>query len=67
MEIAKDSIQNDVTGIQNDALRFGLSGVKSDISAVHPLQSLMKSVIPLFHGNIVSSFSCHGNFNFIYY
>ncbi|CAA6671414.1 unnamed protein product [Spirodela intermedia] len=41
--MSKNSIPNDVTGIQNDALRFGLSGVKSEIVGVHPLQPLMES------------------------
>ncbi|MQL70809.1 hypothetical protein Taro_003128 [Colocasia esculenta] len=43
MEISKASITNDVTGIQGDALRFGLNGVKSEIVGVHPLQSLQQS------------------------
>ncbi|XP_078429157.1 cyclin-B1-2-like [Wolffia australiana] len=43
MEMSQSSIQNDVAGIQNDALRFGLNGVKSEIMAVHPLQPLMES------------------------
>uniref|UniRef100_A0A1D1Y7T4 Cyclin-B1-2 n=1 Tax=Anthurium amnicola TaxID=1678845 RepID=A0A1D1Y7T4_9ARAE len=43
MEVSKASIPNDVTGIQNDALRFGLNGVKGDVVGVHPLQALRES------------------------
>ncbi|XP_068638170.1 cyclin-B1-2-like isoform X2 [Aristolochia californica] len=39
MEAAK-SIHHSVSEIQNDALRFGLQGVKSEIVASHPLRSL---------------------------
>ncbi|KAM7268091.1 hypothetical protein ACFE04_010257 [Oxalis oulophora] len=37
------SIAHQIGGIQNDALRFGLSGVKSDIVGSHPLESSYKS------------------------
>ncbi|MQL82806.1 hypothetical protein Taro_015284 [Colocasia esculenta] len=43
MEISKSSIPNDVTGAQNNAFRFGLNGVKSEIVGVHPLQPLLES------------------------
>ncbi|XP_024641003.1 cyclin-B1-2 isoform X3 [Medicago truncatula] len=41
-EVAK-SITHQIGGIQNDALRFGLHGVKSEIVDSHPLQSSQKS------------------------
>ncbi|KAF5728073.1 cyclin-B1-2 [Tripterygium wilfordii] len=37
MEASK-TIAHEVGGIQNDALRFGLNGVKSDIVGSHPLE-----------------------------
>ncbi|KAE9593451.1 hypothetical protein Lal_00029307 [Lupinus albus] len=39
MEEASKSISHEIGGVQNDALRFGLHGVKSDIVGSHPLQS----------------------------
>ncbi|KAG9450103.1 hypothetical protein H6P81_010068 [Aristolochia fimbriata] len=42
MEASK-SIHHSVTEIQNDALRFGLQGVKSEIVASHPLLALRES------------------------
>eukprot|EP00262_Sarcandra_glabra_P010094 TRINITY_DN24989_c0_g1_i1.p1 TRINITY_DN24989_c0_g1~~TRINITY_DN24989_c0_g1_i1.p1 ORF type:complete len:165 (-),score=24.34 TRINITY_DN24989_c0_g1_i1:228-653(-) len=42
MEASK-TIAHELGGIQNDALRFGLQGVKSDIVGSHPLQSLSES------------------------
>ena len=50
MEASK-TIQHEIGGVQNDALRFGLHGVKSDLVGSHPLQSAYESVIspsPLF-------------------
>ncbi|XP_077244005.1 cyclin-B1-2-like [Tasmannia lanceolata] len=37
------SIAHEVGNIPNDALRFGLQGVKSDVVGSHPLQSLYQS------------------------
>ncbi|XP_061357354.1 cyclin-B1-2-like [Gastrolobium bilobum] len=37
------SIAHQIGGVQNDALRFGLHGVKSDIVGAHPLQSSLES------------------------
>ncbi|KMZ75845.1 hypothetical protein ZOSMA_10G01140 [Zostera marina] len=39
MEMTKRSIENDPTAIQNDTLRFGFHGVRSEIVGNHPLQS----------------------------
>ncbi|KAF5205378.1 Cyclin-b1-2 [Thalictrum thalictroides] len=39
----KKAIAHEVGGVKNDALRFGLHGVKSDILDVHPLQSSLQS------------------------
>ncbi|KAK1280557.1 Cyclin-B1-2 [Acorus gramineus] len=44
MEGSSKSIAHDVGGAEIDALRFGLNGVKSDIIASHPLQSLHQSI-----------------------
>ncbi|KAJ9173088.1 hypothetical protein P3X46_016262 [Hevea brasiliensis] len=38
METPK-TIAHEIGGIQNDALRFGLHGVKSDLVGAHPLES----------------------------
>ncbi|MED6199674.1 hypothetical protein PIB30_078143 [Stylosanthes scabra] len=43
MEEVQKSIAHQIGGIQNDALRFGLQGVKSDILGSHPLQSSQES------------------------
>ena len=43
MEATK-TIAHEIGGIQNDALRFGLHGVKSDIVGSHPLESAYQSV-----------------------
>ncbi|KAL8161103.1 hypothetical protein V2J09_012592 [Rumex salicifolius] len=40
---APKTIQHEIGGIQTDALRFGLHGVKSDILEAHPFQSAFKS------------------------
>lgn len=47
MEETSKSIAHQIGGVQNDALRFGLHGVKSDIVGSHPLQSSLESVISL--------------------
>ncbi|PIA63492.1 hypothetical protein AQUCO_00201086v1 [Aquilegia coerulea] len=39
----KKVIEHEIGGVKNDALRFGLHGVKSDILDVHPLQSALQS------------------------
>ncbi|KAL2940134.1 Cyclin-B1-2 [Bienertia sinuspersici] len=39
MEEATKAIPHQIGGVQNDALRFGINGVKSDILESHPLQS----------------------------
>ncbi|KAF9618221.1 hypothetical protein IFM89_000856 [Coptis chinensis] len=44
MESSKKTIEHEIGGIQNDALRFGLNGVKSDILEVHPVQTANQSV-----------------------
>ncbi|KAE9606504.1 hypothetical protein Lal_00013979 [Lupinus albus] len=44
MEETPKVIAHQIGGIQNDAFRFGLQGVKSDIVASHPLQSAYQSV-----------------------
>ncbi|RYR10296.1 hypothetical protein Ahy_B05g078770 isoform A [Arachis hypogaea] len=43
MEEVQKSIAHQIGGVQNDALRFGLQGVKSDIVGSHPLQSAQES------------------------
>ncbi|KDP32927.1 hypothetical protein JCGZ_12958 [Jatropha curcas] len=40
---APKSIAHEIGGIQNDALRFGLHGVKSDLVGAHPLQTAYQS------------------------
>ncbi|KAE8659375.1 putative cytochrome B561 [Hibiscus syriacus] len=42
MEASK-TIQHEIGGVQNDALRFGLHGVKSDLVGSHPLQFAYES------------------------
>lgn len=37
-------IPHEIGGVQNDALRFGLHGVKSDIVGAHPLETSYHSV-----------------------
>lgn len=37
-------IAHEIGGLKNDALRFGLHGVKSDIVGSHPLESAYESV-----------------------
>ncbi|KAJ0551146.1 putative proteasome maturation factor Ump1 [Helianthus annuus] len=45
MEASK-RIEHEIGGVKNnDALRFGLQGVKSDIVGSHPLQSAFQSAI----------------------
>ncbi|MFQ6657580.1 hypothetical protein Gotur_027196 [Gossypium turneri] len=44
MEASK-TIQHKIGGVQNDALRFVLHGVKSDLVGSHPLQSTYESAI----------------------
>ncbi|XP_050902212.1 cyclin-B1-2 [Lathyrus oleraceus] len=44
MEEASKTIAHQIGGIQNDVLRFGLPGVKSDIVGSHPLESSLQSV-----------------------
>ncbi|OIV94960.1 hypothetical protein TanjilG_22157 [Lupinus angustifolius] len=44
MEEAPKVIAHQIGGLQNDAFRFGLQGVKSDIVGSHPLESAYKSV-----------------------
>ncbi|KAK1268415.1 Cyclin-B1-2 [Acorus gramineus] len=44
MESSSKSIAHEIGGGEIDALRFGLNGVKSDIIASHPLQSLHESI-----------------------
>ena len=41
---APKTIAHEIGGVQNDALRFGLNGVKSDIVGSHPLESAFQSV-----------------------
>ncbi|OIW05587.1 hypothetical protein TanjilG_23373 [Lupinus angustifolius] len=43
MEETSKSISHEIGGVQNDAFRFGLHGVKSDIVGSHPLQSSLHS------------------------
>lgn len=45
---APKTIAHEIGGVQNDALRFGLHGVKSDIVGSHPLESAYQSVSPSF-------------------
>ncbi|CAN6574509.1 unnamed protein product [Malus baccata var. baccata] len=40
---APKTIEHQIGGIQNDALRFGLHGVKSDLVGAHPLESALES------------------------
>uniref|UniRef100_A0A2P2KWT9 Cyclin-B1-2-like n=1 Tax=Rhizophora mucronata TaxID=61149 RepID=A0A2P2KWT9_RHIMU len=40
---APKTIAHEIGGIQNDALRFGLHGVKSDLLSSHPLESAYHS------------------------
>ncbi|XP_010265292.1 PREDICTED: cyclin-B1-2-like [Nelumbo nucifera] len=42
MGSSKTIIAHEIGGIQNDALRFGLQGVKSEIVGSHPLQSALE-------------------------
>ncbi|KAI5392144.1 Protein transport Sec1a [Lathyrus oleraceus] len=44
MEEASKTIAHQIGGIQNDVLRFGLPGVKSDIVGSHPLESSLQFV-----------------------
>ncbi|KAF7811236.1 cyclin-B1-2-like [Senna tora] len=44
MEEGSKTIAHQIGGVQNDALRFGLHGVKSDIVGSHPLESAQESV-----------------------
>ncbi|KAK1376080.1 Proteasome maturation factor UMP1 [Heracleum sosnowskyi] len=39
MEGTETTIEQEIGGLKNDALRFGLQGVKSDIVGSHPLES----------------------------
>ncbi|CAN4079566.1 unnamed protein product [Withania somnifera] len=43
MEDSK-SIAHEIGGVRNDAFRFGLHGVKSDIVGSHPLESAYHSI-----------------------
>ena len=45
---APKTIAHEIGGVRNDAFRFGLQGVKSDIVGSHPLESAYQSVISLF-------------------
>ncbi|XP_024975971.1 cyclin-B1-2-like [Cynara cardunculus var. scolymus] len=38
-------IEHEIGGLKNDAFRFGLQGVKSDIVGSHPLESAFQSAI----------------------
>ncbi|KAJ9682942.1 hypothetical protein PVL29_018794 [Vitis rotundifolia] len=40
---APKTIAHEIGGVRNDALRFGLQGVKSDIVGSHPLESAYQS------------------------
>ncbi|MFS8011184.1 putative proteasome maturation factor Ump1 [Helianthus anomalus] len=40
---APKTIEHEIGGLKNDALRFGLQGVKSDIVGSHPLESAFQS------------------------
>ncbi|KAL4178953.1 hypothetical protein AMTRI_Chr13g84780 [Amborella trichopoda] len=52
MEASK--LEHEVAGA-HDALRFGLPGVKSDITISHPLQSIQVSVFQRLPGPLPSS------------
>lgn len=41
---SQKKIAHEIGGVKNDALRFGLHGVKSDIIGSHPLESSYESV-----------------------
>ena len=41
---SKTVIEHEIGGLKNDALRFGLQGVKSDIVGSHPLETAFQSV-----------------------
>ncbi|KAF6168937.1 hypothetical protein GIB67_038434 [Kingdonia uniflora] len=43
-----NKIAHEIGGIQNDALRFGLHGVKTDIVGDHPLQSVIPLSLSLY-------------------
>ncbi|CAL1390734.1 unnamed protein product [Linum trigynum] len=45
MEEAPKTLAHQIGGIQNDALRFGLHGVKSDLVGSHPLDVAHRSTI----------------------
>lgn len=45
---SEKKIAHEIGGMKNDALRFGLHGVKSDIIGSHPLESAYESVINQF-------------------
>lgn len=57
MEEVGKSIAHQIGGVQNDALRFGLQGVKSDIVGSHPLQSAQESVNPFLSNLLCWGFS----------
>lgn len=40
---APKTIEHEIGGLRNDALRFGLQGVKSEIVGSHPLESAYQS------------------------
>ncbi|XP_076955677.1 cyclin-B1-2-like [Bidens hawaiensis] len=42
---SKTTIEHEIGGLKNDALRFGLQGVKSDIVGSHPLESAFQSAV----------------------
>ncbi|KAF4353273.1 hypothetical protein G4B88_028464 [Cannabis sativa] len=42
---APKTIAHEIGGLQNDALRFGLNGVKSDIVGSHPIETACQSAI----------------------
>lgn len=44
MEAPIKLIEHEIGGVRNDALRFGLHGVKSEIVGSHPLESAYQSV-----------------------
>lgn len=45
---SQKKIAHEIGGMKNDALRFGLHGVKSDILRSHPLETAYESVINHF-------------------
>ncbi|GKD34409.1 cyclin-B1-2-like protein [Tanacetum coccineum] len=45
MEASKTVIEHEIRGLKNDALRFGLHSVKSDIVRSHPLESAFQSAV----------------------